>query len=136
MAERYRRGFFFVIRKNCEIIIAHSQNWQGILRPKCTFRADSCAVFAIINFIWPIPVLGPTSAILYGMKTTRHIKETKRGWLDKDSGHIFKTASHVLHAAKAESKRNANGNELGMVSIEWESTTTIGAAVVRAIQGA
>jgi len=67
MAERYRRGFFFVIRKNCEIIIAHSQNWQGILRPKCTFRADSCAVFAIIKCFWLVCGVGTECAILYGM---------------------------------------------------------------------
>ena len=69
MAERYRRGFFFVIRKNCEITFAHSQNWQGFSCPKCTFRADSCAVFAIIKYFWRVGGVGTGCAILEGMKT-------------------------------------------------------------------
>jgi hypothetical protein len=68
------------------------------------------------------------------MKTTatkRRLKEIiGKGWLDKDSGHTYPTASHAMRSVKRESKKNAM-NGIGVVVVEWDTVTAIGAIIAK-----
>ena len=68
------------------------------------------------------------------VKIVRTIRETPRGWLNKQTGHTHKTARHAQKAIERDADKMAKIEGTAVVTvITWEPTSDIGTAVVKAI---
>jgi hypothetical protein len=62
------------------------------------------------------------------------VRELPSGWLWKERGNVYKTASAVLKAFRKEDSTAATGSKVCVIRItNWEPTTIAGTMILRAI---